>query len=110
MYTDVTVKFISDVITAHQNQPVEIPVNVTVFGSPIHNPYLVLHYSATSMNESINKTNGTQTLQVPAIDQLSCTTSEIQVTVTTNDPLVELQGNSMFSIHIGKIKSYQFAH
>ena len=89
---------------AHENQSVEIPINVTVFESPTRNPYLLLHYSegATFTNRSINKTSGSQILQVPAIDQLTCMTSEIQATVTTEDPLVELEGNRMFSIHIGK--------
>lgn len=99
-----TVQFKLDVIMAHENQPVEIPINVTVIESPTRNPYLFLLYSegATSTNKSINKTSGSQILQVPAIDQLTCMTSEIQVTVTTDDPLVELEENRMFSIHLGK--------
>ena len=101
-----TVKFISHVITVHKSHPIKIPVNVTVFGSPTRNPYLAIHYGAggSSMNQSINKTNGTQNLQIPTTDQLNCTSSVIQVTVTTADPLVELQGNNIISIHIGKKK------
>ena len=114
-YTDVTVQFKLDVIMAHENQPVEIPINVTVFESPTRNPYLLLLYSegTTSTNKSINETSGSQILQVPTIDQLTCMTSEIQVTVTTDDPLVELQGNRMFSIHLGKknpINNYLYTH
>ena len=104
-----TVKFISDVIMALKSHPIEIPVNVTVFGSPTHNPYLVLHYGegGTLMNKSINITNGTQILQIPTTNRLNCTSSVIQATVTTADPLVELQENNIISIHIGK-KIYQF--
>ena len=98
-----TVRFKSDVITVHENQPIEVPVNVTVFGSPINNPYLLLHYgeAATTMNKSINKTNGTQILQISII-QLTCMTSPVLVRATTDGPLVELQGNNTVSIHIGK--------
>ena len=103
IHADVTVRFKSDVIIAHENQPIEVPVNVTVFGSPISNPYLVLHYgeAAMSMNKPINKTNGTQILQISTI-QLTCTTLPILVTAITDDPLVELQGSNIVSIHIGK--------
>ena len=103
-----TVRFASDAdnnILVHESQSVMIPVNVTVlvFGSLSGNTSLVLHYgeSGPSMNKSISRTPGTQFLQI----QLNCTTSVIQVTVTTNDPLVELQENNIISIHIGK-KSY----
>ena len=99
-----TVKFISDVIMVLESHPIEIPVNVTVFGSPTRNPYLVLHYGegGTLMNKSIDKTSETQILQIPTTGQLNCTSSVIRVTVTTDDPLVELQGNNIISIHIGK--------
>ena len=103
IHADVTVRFKSDVIIAHENQPIEVPVNVTVFGSPISNPYLVLHYgeAAMSMNKPINKTNGTQILQISTI-QLTCMTSSVLVRATTDSPVVELQGNNTVSIHIGK--------
>ena len=101
-----TVRFASDTdnnILVHENQSVMIPVNVTVFGSLSGYTSLALHYgeSGPSMNKSISRTSGTQFLQIPTTGQLNCTTSVIQVTVTTNDPLVELQGNNIISIHIG---------
>ena len=101
-HTDMTVRFKSDVIIVHENQPIEIPINVTVFGPPVRNPYLVLHYgeAASSMNKLINKTNGTQILQISTI-QLTCMTPPVLVRATTNDPLVELQGSNIVSIHIG---------
>ena len=102
-HTDVTVRFKSDVVMARENQSIEVPVNVTVFGSPINNPYLLLHYgeAETSINKPINKTNGIQILQISTI-QLTCITSPVLVTATTDGPLVELQGNNTVSIHIGK--------
>lgn len=88
----------------HENQSAMITVQVIVIGSLSGNTTLVFRYGngEFSVNKSINRTSGTQHLQIPTSDQLNCTTSEIQVTVTTNDPLVELQGNRMFSINIGK--------
>ena len=105
-HTDVTVRFESNVIIASENEPnsIEIPVNVTVFGSPINNPYLLLHYgeATTSINKPINKTkNGTQILQISTI-QLTCMTSPVLVRAITDGPLVELQGSNIVSIHIGK--------
>lgn len=104
------VRFISDVIIANENQLIEVPVNVMVFGSLVHNPYLFLNYgdseAATSMNISIAKLNETQIFQIPTI-QLTCMTSQVLVTATTDDPLVVLQGSNIVSIHIG---IYQFAH
>ena len=100
-----TVWFKSDVIIARENQSIEVPVNVTVFGSPTNNPYLLLHYhngeAATSINKPINKTNGTQILQISTI-QLTCMISSVLVIAITDDPLVELQGSIIVSIHIGK--------
>lgn len=81
-----------------------ITVQVTVIGSFSGDTLLVFRYGddGFSANKSINRTSGSQPLQIPTTDQLTCTISEIQVTVTTNDPLVELRGNRIFSIHIGK--------
>ena len=100
-----TVQIISDNdVMVLENQIIQISVNVTVFGYPTRNPYLALHYGegGASRNYSITTTNGTQTLQIPSTGQPNCTTSVIQVTMTTNDPLVELHGNQVISVHIGK--------
>ena len=105
-----TIRLTSDVdntdiiVMAHENQSVMIPVIVTVFGSLSGNTSLVLCYgeSGPSMNKSISRTSGTQILQIPTTGQLNCTSSVIQVIVTTDDPLVELQGNNIISIHKGK--------
>ena len=101
------VGFASDAILVHENQSVMISVNVMVFGSLSGNTSLVLLYgqNGPSMNKSISRMSGTQMLQILATGQLNCTTSVIQVTMTTNDPLVELQENNTISIHIGKKKS-----
>ena len=103
----------SDTLIVHENQSAMITVQVTVFGSLSGENLLslVLCYGDGGFSDdmSINRMSGTQHLQIPTSDQLNCTTSEIQVIVTTNDPQVELQGNRMFSINIGK-KFNQFAH
>ena len=103
----------SDTLIVHENQSAMITVQVTVFGSLSGDNLLslVLCYSdgGFSDNISINRMTGTQSLQIPTTGQLTCMTSEIQVTVTTNDPLVELEGNRMFSICIGK-NNYQFVY
>ena len=89
-----------------ENQPANIAVNVTVFGSLSGSTSLVIHYGegGPPVNMSIERTSGTQSLQIPTTGRLNCTTSVIHVTVTTDDPLVELQGNRVISIHIGKKK------
>ena len=88
-----------------------ITVQVTLIGSLSGNTLLVFNYGdgGFSVNRSINRISGSQPLRIPTTGQLTCMTSEIQVTVTTDDPLVELQGNRMFSIHIGK-NNYQFVY
>ena len=95
-----TVEFTSDVYTVHENL---IPVIVTVFGSLTRNTSLVLRHGedGLTLNQSISRTSGTQHVQIPASDRLNCTTPVIQITVTTNDPLVELKGNQAISIYIG---------
>ena len=104
IHTVMTVQLISDSIMVLENQPIQISVNVTVFGSLTRNLSVVLHYGegGASMNYLIDRTNGTQTLQIPSTGQLNCTSSVIQVSVTTNDPLIELRGNQVISVHIGK--------
>ncbi len=104
-YADVAIGFTSDAIV-HANQSAMITVQVTVFGSLSGDTLLVFRYGDGGFfaNRSINRMSGTQSLEIPTAGQLIniCTTSQINVTMTTNDPLVELQGNRMFSIHIGK--------
>jgi hypothetical protein len=113
MTSDIAVELTSDVADTivHENQSAMITVQVTVFGSLSGDTLLVFRYGdggLQSVDRLINRTSGTQRLKIPTAGQLTCTRSEIQVTVTTTDPLVELRGNRMFSIHIGKIKFYQF--
>ena len=105
------VQFSSNVIMVHKNDAIEIPVNVTVLGSPSHNPSLSLNYGEVEPSvNSINRENGTQILRIRIPTISDCTASEIQVMVTTDDSLVEIQGNNMISIHLGKLeKHYQFA-
>lgn len=89
----------------HENQSITITVNVTVFGSQTSIPgttSLLLHHSEgrSALNQSINSTTEIQHVHIP--DKLNCTNSTIQVTVTTNDPLVVFKGKHMISVHIGK--------
>ena len=105
-----TVDFTLDVFMVHENHSAMIPVHVTVFGT-VHNATLVLHYGDSedgpSLNRIINGTSGTQMLQIPTSPQLNCRAPVIQVRVTTNDPLVELEGSSTIFIYIGK---YHYLH
>ena len=103
------VKFTSDVYMVHKNQSIIINANVTVFGSLSGNTSLMLHSGEgrSTLNQLINRTK-IQDVQIP--DKLNCTNSTIQVTVTTDDPLVVLEGNCTISIHIGKKINYLFAH
>ena len=110
IHTDVVVRFTSnaDDTIVHKNQGANITVNVTVFGSLSGSTILVLHYGegGPPVNMSIERTSGTQSLQITTTDRLNCTTPLINVTVATDDPLVELQGNRVISIHIGKKTSH----
>ena len=81
---------------------VEIPVMITTFGSLSRDAFVVLQRSENgpALNNSINGLSATHNLQIPGSINLDCKMLMIIVTMTTNDPLVELKGNPSASITI----------
>ena len=71
---------------------IELPVNVTVFGSLSHNATVILQHGEDRSSFSIGRSSGIQNLLIPgSADENKIIT--VTVTLTTEDPLVELKGN-----------------
>ena len=74
---------------------VEIPVKVTTFGFPTRNATVSLQSdrSGPVSMHSIGRTSMTQNLVIPISIDVNHKVFMIVVTMTTEDPLVELKGN-----------------
>ena len=74
---------------------VEVSVKVTTFGFPTRNATVSLQCSRSGsvFMYSIDRTSMTQNLIISSCTDINHKVSMITVTMTTEDPLVELKGN-----------------